>query len=310
MLKFGINLNDQEINKELARVGSVSNQLATVDMSMASDTMALELIPFLFPKNWCDILLLLRSERYEGELEGKYHKFSSMGNGMTFVLESIVFAAAAHAVGSKTVSVFGDDIIIDSDKFQDLCNLLSFLGFTTNEEKSYHTGPFRESCGGDYWAGVDIRPFTVKEDGQMPKAQLCHYVNGLASIAGENLAILLRSLVRKYRLPLVPYNENTRSGIFVDASTAWNKHLLRPYLRKRGDGICSYRSYVETPRTRTVRDVRTLVLWHIAKATNPDSDHIATQVALGASTSWKRRSWWIPRSTPCHLFWWSDVLTG
>ena len=40
--------------------------------------------------------------------------------------------------------------------------VMSFCGFEFNREKTFTTGPFRESCGGHFWGGVDVKPFYIK----------------------------------------------------------------------------------------------------------------------------------------------------
>jgi hypothetical protein len=40
--------------------------------------------------------------------------------------------------------------------------VLESAGFVVNLTKSYSAGPFRESCGGDYWNGYDITPFYAR----------------------------------------------------------------------------------------------------------------------------------------------------
>lgn len=49
--------------------------------------------------------------------------------------------------------------------------MLQFTGFKLNEEKSFFGDePFRESCGGDYFAGKPVRPFYLKEEPVEPAA--------------------------------------------------------------------------------------------------------------------------------------------
>lgn len=168
--KAGVDLCDDKRNQMLAKQGSVSNQLATVDFSSASDTIAHQLVAFLLPEDWSVLLSLARTGTvtYEGLLI-PLEKFSSMGNSFTFELESLIFWALAwsclrHLQLSNTdLSIFGDDLIIPSSAYH-LCELVfSFCGFTINREKSFHEGPFRESCGGDFFLGNDIRPYFQKE---------------------------------------------------------------------------------------------------------------------------------------------------
>jgi hypothetical protein len=89
-------------------------------------------------------------------------KFSSMGNGFTFELESLIFWALSKSV-SDFVSVYGDDIIVDSTCRDRFVDLFRFCGFTTNESKSFWSGPFRESCGKHYFQGTDVTPIYQKD---------------------------------------------------------------------------------------------------------------------------------------------------
>lgn len=163
---FGIDLRDQTRNQKLALLGSLTGDLATLDLSAASDSISLELIFSLLPLEWATALARGRTGHvtYRGQ-RITLEKFSSMGNGFTFPLQSLVFWALARAICDKDdeVSVYGDDIILPSVKAEEFTRLLRCLGFTVNEEKSYHTGPFRESCGRDYYSGIDVRPFFQKE---------------------------------------------------------------------------------------------------------------------------------------------------
>ena len=87
-----------------------------------------------------------------------------MGNGFTFPLESLIFFALAHSVckPGETVSVYGDDIIVPTHRYEALVQLLTATGFLVNTDKSFSTGPFRESCGHDYLSGINIRPCYIK----------------------------------------------------------------------------------------------------------------------------------------------------
>lgn len=165
----GINLNDQSINRSLARTGSFDGSLATLDLSSASDSVTRELVALLLPVNWFTILDSVRSRvtNINGE-EHRNEMFSSMGNGFTFELESLLFYTLARATayfrGIKgVISVYGDDIIVPTPLYHDLVWVLKYFGFTVNSDKSWHEGPFRESCGGHYYDGYDITPFYIKE---------------------------------------------------------------------------------------------------------------------------------------------------
>lgn len=211
--RAGCDLKDQTRNQELAKSGSVEEGIycpATLDLEMASDTCALELVRELFPPDWFDLLDCLRS-RFGRLPEGKgtieWAKFSSMGNGFTFELESMIFYAFAQAVSDLTgttdwfadtfgpnfrygqVSVFGDDIIVPGSCVNMLRRVLRFAGFRVNERKSFSTGPFRESCGSDYFNGQSVRPFFFKRTGSQVYDFL-HLHNGLKWLKTNELSLV------------------------------------------------------------------------------------------------------------------------
>lgn len=164
----GVNLRDQSRNQSLALEGSISGRFATVDMSSASDTVSLAVVEKLLPQEWFDFLLSWTTSEV-GTLDGprELHKFSSMGNGFTFELESLLFYSLAKACVElldlePEISVFGDDVIIDTRAYTLFAAVLTELGFIVNNEKSFATGPFRESCGADWLNGNSIRPFYWK----------------------------------------------------------------------------------------------------------------------------------------------------
>lgn len=166
--RAGIDLNDQSVNRKLARQGSIDGGLATIDLSSASDSMTCALVNILLPTGWYQLLDALRSP--VTIIDGAPHvneMFSSMGNGFTFELESLLFWAIARAVayfgGSRgTISVYGDDIIVPSRIAPTLIQVLSWCGFKSNVEKTFFSGPFRESCGGHYHRGLDVTPFYLR----------------------------------------------------------------------------------------------------------------------------------------------------
>lgn len=160
----------QDRNRRLARDGSVGNHLATIDFSMASDTISRELVYALLPFDWASALWQCRTGTvYYGDCPIHLQKWSSMGNGYTFELETLIFYALAlscveyFGLGkSEDVSVYGDDVILPSQAAPYFMELTEILGLIPNKEKTYVDGPFRESCGADYFRGVDIRPWYLK----------------------------------------------------------------------------------------------------------------------------------------------------
>lgn len=182
----GINLADgQDIHRQLACEASIKGHLATLDLSNASDTICKNLVKLLLPPRWFSVLDDLRS--HKTLIDGKWvllEKFSSMGNGFTFELETLIFLGLIMGLGfhdvipGDSLFVYGDDIIVPTSHSKDVIALLEFFGLTVNTRKSFVSGPFRESCGGDYFMGVDVRPLFLKESPNEPQ-QLISFANGL-----------------------------------------------------------------------------------------------------------------------------------
>lgn len=194
--RAGIDLDQgQALNQEMARKASISGAHATLDLASASDTMSTELVRALVPPSWWDILSSLRSPYtlVRGNWV-KLEKFSSMGNGFTFELETLLFyalskVACKHAgvpvVTYIDLAVYGDDIIVPTAAASNVIAILSYCGFTLNKEKSFVEGGFRESCGADAFNGVDVRPFNLKELPTEPQ----HWIgvaNGIYRLAHRN----------------------------------------------------------------------------------------------------------------------------
>lgn len=193
-----------ERHKRLAKISSITGENATIDWSSASDCVSIELLRWLLPPRWFDIIDRTRSTCTF--IEGKrvdLHMISTMGNAVTFPLETLVFWAYAHATklrldkdnslfpkweDLKSVSVFGDDCIVPSYIAECFIHVMQDVGFIINTEKSYYgTEQFRESCGGDYYAGYDVRPYYLKAPTDRRMSSLEPW-----------LYIVLNSLLKKY----------------------------------------------------------------------------------------------------------------
>jgi hypothetical protein len=164
----------QDVHRQVARDASRTREYATLDLSNASDTVCRNLVRLLLPHRWHDVLDDLRSKKTLIDQRWvMLEKFSSMGNGYTFELETILFAAISCVVSrrcgesgvlGRDVFVFGDDIIVKNDVANSLVPVLKFFGFSLNKEKSFLDDcPFRESCGGDYFNGLAVRSFYQKD---------------------------------------------------------------------------------------------------------------------------------------------------
>lgn len=190
LLRIGINLREgQEIHRSLARAASISGDLATIDMSNASDTLCRVLPEVLLRSDWLELLNSLRATHTR--IKGKWvrlEKFSSMGNGFTFELESLIFATMARTVISgeggdpDLVRCYGDDLIVPTQHYRSVVAALRLFGFDPNMKKTFAEGPFRESCGGDFWSGTPVRAHYIEKLPDEPQ----HWIslaNGLRRVA-------------------------------------------------------------------------------------------------------------------------------
>jgi hypothetical protein len=200
--KFGIDLDDQSVNQRRALEASASGVLATLDLRSASDTLSRELVYELLPFDWACLLDDLRSKytTWPGGQVRLNEKFSSMGNGYTFELESLIFYALVSAV-SGDVTVYGDDIILPAENFSDAVEALEYAGFATNPAKSFSTGPFRESCGTDAFGGFLVTPVYLR---RLPKTvedvvKLHNAIRRWALQDGNPGDPSLRKLLQKWR---------------------------------------------------------------------------------------------------------------
>lgn len=185
--RWGLDLDDQSRNRALARLGSQGDgpkNLCTLDLSMASDTISTSIVRDLLPHEWYSYLMDIRSP--SGVCEGRffrYEKISSMGNGFTFVLETLIFAALLYGLRRSkrgcrdfgNTMVYGDDIIIEAMDYAEYVTILSKCGFHVNTEKSFSNGFIRESCGADWFQGKPVRPVFLKELPSNAKELVCEF---------------------------------------------------------------------------------------------------------------------------------------
>lgn len=196
LFRFGIDLKEgQARHRQVACDASRSGELATIDLSSASDTVALWLVRLLLPQEWVDLLELTRSPFTL--VEGRWlrlEKFSSMGNGYTFELETLLFVGICYTIMEElevepkvgeNLLVYGDDIICPVDVAVAVLAALRWFGFTPNPKKTFLKGPFRESCGGDFYRGVPVRAHFIEELPREPN-QYISLANGIRRV-GQDL---------------------------------------------------------------------------------------------------------------------------
>lgn len=187
----GCNLNDQSVNQDMARRAQ-RDGLATIDLSMASDLISSALVYRLLPPRWFELLDLARSKKTtlpDGSVVD-VEKFSSMGNGFTFELESLIFLSIARTIVPRSrwndVNVYGDDIIVPAEHASQVVELLETFGLVVNRSKTFLAGRFYESCGSDYFDGKNVRPFYLKElpKGIVPQLPIANKLRQYSIIDG------------------------------------------------------------------------------------------------------------------------------
>lgn len=236
---FGIDLSKQpDKNRELARIGSRDDSYSTIDLSSASDSLSLKMLELVLPKPFFEWLKLVRSSTtsYQGESH-ELHMVSTMGNGSTFPLQTILFScivlACSKCSGYKlqypygnrlgNFAVFGDDIIVDKSISADVIRLLELLGFSVNANKSFVEGPFRESCGSDFYFGQNVRGVYVKSlRTQQDRYVTINALNLWSARVGIPLPETVQYLLSHTKYQPVPVWDSEDAGIRVPYSLIKN----------------------------------------------------------------------------------------
>nr|UJQ85319.1 MAG: hypothetical protein 3 [Leviviridae sp.] len=189
---FGvIGFRSQEPNRLLAREGSLTRELATLDLSEASDRVSNQLVRAMLDNypNLAEGVDACRSRKADVPGHGvvRLVKFASMGSALTFPMEAMVFStiifmAIARAIAEERgelrtrvdwnlimryrskVRVFGDDIVVPVRFVRPVVELLETFGFKVNSNKSFWTGGFRESCGKEFYNGHDVSIVKVRRE--------------------------------------------------------------------------------------------------------------------------------------------------
>lgn len=256
-LHVGGERQQQEINKRLARRSSRDSSLATIDLKDASDTISLPLIRFLYPQEVVTVLERVRSP--ETQAFNEWHELnmlSTMGNGFTFPIMTHLFASLLRvlyrnnnlAFTADTFGVFGDDIICLSEVYEEVVALLESVGFRVNLDKSFHTGFFRESCGGDYYHGFDVRGIYIKRIEN--EADIYSVFNRLVSWSLRHNISIFRTL--NYIKGLAKFQPVPRYSGVHEGYIVPFRNLLCP--KRDRNGCIYYKSTDFMPQRRRITD--------------------------------------------------------
>jgi hypothetical protein len=178
-----VGFDDQEVNQLLAHEGSLNGSLATLDLSDASDRVSNEHVRLML-KNHPHLNSAVDSCRSRkahvfGNGVIRLAKFASMGSALTFPMEAMIFTIVIFmGIQSQLnrrltnkdlksfvgrVRVYGDDIIVPVEYAESVVSMLHAFGYVVNTGKSFWTGKFRESCGKEYYDGIDVSVVRVRQ---------------------------------------------------------------------------------------------------------------------------------------------------
>lgn len=232
----GIDFSCQaSVNSELARVGSLTQEFSTIDLKQCSDYISQGLVGYMFPKSARQWFNILRTRQVEVPGLGMHELFmtGTMGNGFTFPMQTMLLTALLLGV-YKTLDikpvrpcslnlgnygVFGDDVICRTEAYDLYTRCLKTLGMIVNVDKSFASGPFRESCGADFYNGTNVRGvyihrYSTRQDYISIFNRLAIWSATHRIPLSETLRFLM-VLLEDDRDRLVPPDESLVSGVIL-----------------------------------------------------------------------------------------------
>jgi len=172
------------IHCKKAEYASVTRSDATWDGTSASDNWITPVVQFLYglAPGWFWWMDLFRADlTYIRGSWVRLSTFTQMGDATCFPNETTLFWALAVATEQEfdpasrelegpnrllysSCSAYGDDVFLPSRSCNMFMEVMTALGQVTNVEKTHWEphDPFRESCGFDAFAGVEIRPYSPR----------------------------------------------------------------------------------------------------------------------------------------------------
>ncbi|DAD50450.1 RNA-directed RNA polymerase [ssRNA phage Gephyllon.1_24] len=190
ILSNSLALTDQTVNQKLALEGSLLDNWATIDLSSASDRLSLTVVEAIFgaKETFHGLMMDSRSTHVQCDLfTAELSKFAGMGNALTFPVQSVCFTVIGIAAildkagrkptyrnvlgASRHIRCYGDDIIVTSEYAHQVVIWLERCGLKVNNDKSFLTGKFKESCGVDAYNGVEVTPLYLRHRPDQPSTE-------------------------------------------------------------------------------------------------------------------------------------------
>lgn len=259
---FGISLKSQpDYNRNFARRGSIDGSFGTIDLTSASDYISEQLFRSVVPNCPLKTMMLDTRDKLAVLPDGSevaLKMMSTMGNGFTFAMQTVIFAsvvrAVYHVMGFPCVcprtqfGVFGDDIIVRREAYNFTVKMLHKLGFRVNVGKSFNTGQFRESCGHDYYAGHNVRGVYIRS--LETHQEVYSAVNRLTRWSADHgikITKTIKLLLSWVRFIPVPPSEADDAGVCVPWKLSTSTKVNNSYWFK-------YRCYVVKRKTMKVAE--------------------------------------------------------
>lgn len=153
--KLKIYGNDLDLGQDHHKQMISKPNYATIDKSNASDSNHFDQMYFMLDgsrgsRRFRKYIIDYRS--YSTKLKSNWfvaYKTSSMGNGFTFELMTLILFGLARQL-DPTARVYGDDVIIDNMVAEQYLRIIQHLGWIPNLTKTFVNSPLRESCGAFY----------------------------------------------------------------------------------------------------------------------------------------------------------------
>lgn len=296
--RWRINFTNQETNRELARIGSIDRNNATLDLKEASDRVsfkfALGVLRNCPALRW--FLLNARSTHTKLPVSRNLiplNKLSGMGSGLTFPIMALLIhvcvVTSVHKIHrrlslreiSRRVYVYGDDLIIPKEWFDLAVQGLNAAGLMVNNDKSFQHSFFRESCGGDYYMGRDIAPVRLKLSNNGAKVdKMSWYNTGLrlyTDIAKFQLDRHARECSKNGLHSVASYIERKFESIYGDAyDYVYGDSPLMGKWRP-GDHISDKKEMRLSAVPITSIDRGTCPYKYLSRFFNSDSDNLQAQ---------------------------------
>jgi len=255
-----VNFRDQSVNQKLALMASTSGQLATIDLSDASDRVPRSLALEMFRSNpdlmgAIDACRSTRAELPNGTIIGPLQKFASMGSALCFPVEAMYFyticvMALIRACNlpvthencfklSRDVYVYGDDIVVPTAYAMIVLDYLRKYNCKVNVNKTFYSGNFRESCGVDAYCGYEVTPTYLTQECPENKQQASRLISWVSAA-----------------------NSFYKKGYWRTASFIFEKveRILGPlpYVSEESGGLgrISFLGYLSVGRWQTAKDPR------------------------------------------------------